>query len=202
MELSQIHNFEKYYVSPQGDVYCYTDRWCGGKPQKEPSFHKLKAHVRPEGYCTVLLHSQDGDKRFYVHRLVAQAFIPNPDNLPCVNHKDENKQNNDVSNLEWCTVRYNLAYGTRHQRELETKSHPIIQFSLDGKFVGRYISASEAASQTKVDRSHLLNCCYGKSNVAGGFVWAFEDDIFSHIINTRTENSLPLRSYGWAELKR
>lgn len=57
----------------------------------------------------------------YIHRLVAQAFIPNPDNLPCVNHKDENPNNNNVDNLEWCTQKYNCNYGTRVDRIMETK---------------------------------------------------------------------------------
>ena len=68
---------------------------------------------RTNGYFKVILHKDGKQKRYQVHRLVAEAFIPNPDNLPIVNHKDENKINNCVWNLEWCTYSYNLTYGNR-----------------------------------------------------------------------------------------
>ena len=181
-EIKPIEGYENYFVSSDGKIYCNSRRWRGGGTHDEPSMHQLKATVKENGYCSVLLRGNI-DKRFYVHRLVAQAFIPNPENLPQINHKDEDKQNNDVSNLEWCTARYNLAYGSRHQREMETQGHPVLQFSLDGKLVNRFFSASEATRQTNISRINILDCCYGKANVAGGYIWAFEDDVFDSIIN-------------------
>ena len=77
----------------------------------------LKPHNTKKGYLTVQFHN----KIFKVHRLVAQAFIPNPDNLPMVNHKDEDKTNNNVDNLEWCTAKYNSNYGTSIERMINTK---------------------------------------------------------------------------------
>lgn len=77
----------------------------------------LRPHNTKKGYLTVQLRN----KRFTVHRLVAQAFIPNPDNLPQVNHKDEDKTNNNVTNLEWCTAKYNSNYGTAIERMINTK---------------------------------------------------------------------------------
>ena len=79
---------------------------------------KLKNEV--DGYIRVTLCNGGTEKLYQVHRLVAQAFIPNPDNLPQINHKDEVKSNNIVTNLEWCTVHYNNTYGTRLQRVRET----------------------------------------------------------------------------------
>lgn len=73
------------------------------------------------GYLKVVLHCNGKCKTINVHRLVAQAFIPNPDNLPMINHKDEDKTNNNVTNLEWCDVKYNLNYGTARIRERDTK---------------------------------------------------------------------------------
>ena len=73
------------------------------------------------GHLQIGLHKDKKRKTMYIHRLVAQAFIPNPDNLPCVNHKDENPNNNNVDNLEWCTQKYNCNYGTRVDRIMETK---------------------------------------------------------------------------------
>ena len=72
------------------------------------------------GYLFVGLYCNEKNKRYLVHRLVAQAFIENPDNLPEINHKDEDKTNNSVENLEWCTAKYNLSYGTRNIRRRET----------------------------------------------------------------------------------
>ena len=80
------------------------------------------------GYLLVGLRKNREQKWYLVHRLVAQAFIPNPDNLPQVNHKDENKTNNSVQNLEWCDRKYNCNYGTRNQRI----SKPVLQFTKDG----------------------------------------------------------------------
>lgn len=80
----------------------------------------LKLYINSNGYISVGLYN-NGFNSFEVHRLVAQAFIPNPDNLPCVNHKDENPKNNNVKNLEWCTYQYNNTYGTIQQRLSDIK---------------------------------------------------------------------------------
>lgn len=79
-----------------------------------------KSFINERGYAIVSLYKEKRLKTFRVHRLVAQAFIPNPQNLPEVNHLDENKQNNQLTNLEWCTREYNLAYGTRGLRQSQT----------------------------------------------------------------------------------
>lgn len=105
MTLKDIEGYEgRYMVSDQGQVYNV----------KRKQFMSLQDDGR--GYLFTGL-SKNGKRKFYkVHRLVAQAFIPNPDNLPEVNHKDENKHNNCVDNLEWCDVKYNRNYGTRNER--------------------------------------------------------------------------------------
>ena len=76
----------------------------------------VKTHKNNWGYFDVHLYKNGNHKVFKVHRLVAQAFIPNPNNLPEVNHKDENKSHNYLNNLEWCTSKYNQNYGTRNER--------------------------------------------------------------------------------------
>ena len=96
-----ISDFERYQVSNYGRV------------KNLATNHILKPFIASSGYLAVALGS--GNKR-YVHRLVAQAFIPNPTSLPQVNHRDENKQNNCVDNLEWCTASYNVNYGTAKWR--------------------------------------------------------------------------------------
>lgn len=79
----------------------------------------LKNILEPTGYYRVNLAKEGKWKHFTVHRLVCNAFIPNPNNLPCINHKDENKQNNSLQNLEWCTVKYNINYGTARLRQAQ-----------------------------------------------------------------------------------
>lgn len=83
---------------------------------------ELKGVTKRGGYKGVLLKTPEKFKCELVHRLVAKAFIPNPENLPCINHKDENKTNNCVNNLEWCDHKYNDNYGTRNERVSATKN--------------------------------------------------------------------------------
>ena len=81
----------------------------------------LKPLKHRDGYLKIDLNKQGIRKGVYIHRLVGLAFIPNPDNLPCINHKDEDKTNNTVKNLEWCTREYNNNYGTRNERISESQ---------------------------------------------------------------------------------
>jgi hypothetical protein len=97
------------------------------------------------GYSRVFLTLKGKQKPFSVHRLVAQAFIPNPNGFPQVNHKNENKSDNRAENLEWCTAKYNSCYGTRISRLSRNLQKEIIQYTLDGKEVARYKSLKDAA---------------------------------------------------------
>ena len=81
----------------------------------------LKPSTNSNGYYRVILSKDSKTKMHFIHRLVAVAFLPNPDNLPCVNHKDENPKNNSVWNLEWCTQKYNMNYGTVRERMSKSK---------------------------------------------------------------------------------
>lgn len=98
----------------------YTDTWGTGRHRIIPE-RIVSCNVAKMGYYMIDLWKDKHRKRCYVHRLVAQAFIPNPNNLPCVNHKDEDKLNNCIDNLEWCTYGYNNSYGTNRSRMVETR---------------------------------------------------------------------------------
>lgn len=139
----------------------------------------LKQHNNGHGYLYVVLSKNNKQKRFYVHRLVANVFILNHNNLPEVNHKDENSLNNNVFNLEWCTSKYNANYGKRNEKMKNTK------IKLYGKKVARYgnnnsmidkMYMSEAISFDGVYYANLRKCCLGLQKTAGGFRWRYVDE--------------------------
>jgi len=127
-----------------------------------------------DGYKQVCLHTSDGRQhQRKVHRLVAEAFIPNPNDYPCVNHKDECKSNNSVSNLEWCTRTYNINYGTTKQRIAKSLARPIAQFSKNGKLIAKFGSAKEAQRELGYADWYIGACCKGKVHQAYGYVWKY-----------------------------
>lgn len=111
-----------------------------------------------------------------VHRLVAMAFLPNPDNLPEVNHKDENPLNNRVDNLEWCTSDYNRHYGTRSERASQKRWVPVIGIDKDGNEY-RFASMLEAAEKTRANKNTISKCCIGAPSyhTAGGYRWRYAE---------------------------
>ncbi len=111
-----------------------------------------------------------------VHRLVAEAFIPNPDNLPQVNHKDENKTNNNVNNLEWCTSKYNSNYGTCIERMRNKKSKKVAQYDLNGNFIKEWNSLAEVERKLNIKTANLCSCCKERYKQTGGFVWKYVQD--------------------------
>ena len=154
----------------------------------------LKPNHMNNGYLSVELFRNKKSKRFLIHRLVAQTFLPNPDNLPYVNHKDENKQNNTIDNLEWCTRSYNVNYGTANERR-RTHWHatkkvvrvweenkikngkPVLCYTKKGEFIKRFNSAKEAGAELKTTYSHICDVCNGKRKSAAGYIFKYESEV-------------------------
>lgn len=128
------------------------------------------------GYLKVQLRKNGTIKTVKIHRLVAIAFIPNPNQYRCINHKDEDKTNNHVSNLEWCTHKYNANYGTCKQRIAEKIRKPVLQYDMFGNFIARYDSIGDASKATGARHNAIGQCCMGvkRHRTAKGFVWRYE----------------------------
>jgi hypothetical protein len=158
-----------YQISNLGRVKSLP-RWVRNRSGKYITKEKILAPIKTrKGYLNVHLQS----KGYSVHRLVAKAFIPNPLNLPQVNHKDENKENNSVNNLEWCTNKYNASYGTRPERISKKSSKKVNQYSLENTFIKDYSSEIEAAKINNCDGSHIAACCRGKRKTCKGYIWKY-----------------------------
>lgn len=138
--------------------------------------------IQKNGYKGVILSKNGKKKRVTVHRIVAEEFIPNPLNLPCVNHKSEIKTDNRVENLEWCDWGYNARYGTRGERiskvqkNRKDQSKPVLQYSMNGVYIGNYPSAKEAHRITGINYGNIKSCCkVGKPKTAGGYIWKYAE---------------------------
>ena len=125
------------------------------------------------GYLKVCLYKDKSKKQVLIHRLVAEAFLPNPQNLPQINHKDENKKNNCVDNLEWCDAKYNINYGERNRKIARSHCKKVYCVELDKVFE----SAKLAATELNLFDSNIAKCCKGKSKTTGGYHWEYIDQI-------------------------
>ena len=125
------------------------------------------------GYRSVVLTKNGIHKTHSVHRLVALAFIQNPNSYTQINHKDENKSNNRVENLEWCTHSYNMNYGTLQERKGKANGVPVYQYTKSGDFVKKYPSLKSAAVSNGFQSSPIQNCCCGRSKTSYGFIWKY-----------------------------
>ena len=143
----------------------------------------LKPYNNGKGYLLVDLRNNNKPRKtISVHRIVAQAFLPNPNNLPQVNHKDENKKNNRVSNLEFCDAKFNINYGTCIERIAKALSKSVFQFDKNGKFISEYPSAMDAERKTGIYNGHIGQVCNGIRKSAGNFVWKYKNDYFFQIL--------------------
>lgn len=172
----------KYQISNKGRVKRNNNRFY------QPEII-LKTHLT-NGYESVMLRKKGHKYNLYIHRLVATAFVDNPDNRSCVDHIDTNKTNNNYQNLRWCTRKENSnnPLTLQHMIEKNPKSmlgkaghlHPrskkVGQYGLDGRLIKVYESMCQASKLTNTNQGNLYSCCVGKRNKCNGFIWRFENE--------------------------
>lgn len=169
-----IDGLEHYQVSNLGNIRNVSYKGTGKIRVLSPCADK-------DGYLMACLTNRNGGQCNYrIHRLVAKAFIPNPDNYEQVNHKDENKTNNVVDNLEWCDCLYNNNYGTRNTRlsksKINTNCKPICQCDLNGDVLKIWPSLNEINRHFGYDTGLIAKRCLGIGNSAYGFKWKYEGE--------------------------
>lgn len=160
--LGKVRSVDRY-VEQQGRIQVYKSS-------------TISPFMNNSGYLCVRLSKENHKKNFTVHRLVAESFVPNPCNYPQINHKDENKTNNTVCNLEWCTASYNGSYGTLGQRKEDKFGHRVCMYNDRGVFIKTFKSARGAGRELGISHSDILDCCKRKAFLAGGYAWRFLKD--------------------------
>lgn len=158
--LGRVKSLERSVIKGQGGLYKIEEKI-------------MKGSKDGSGYLFVQL-CKEGKRKFYkIHRLVASAFLDNPNNLSELNHKDEDKTNNRVDNLEWCNHKYNSNYGSRNERVAKAISIPVLQFSKTGEFIHKWDSATEASRVLGINQGNIWSCLKGKYKSAYGFIWHY-----------------------------
>lgn len=194
-EWKWIPYFEGYYkISTFGRIMSYMNN--KRMERKQPKL--LKFCKQPNGYKRIELRKNCQKTYISIHRLVAITFIPNPDNLPQVNHINEVKTDNSVWNLEWCTAKYNTNYGSGIKRRLKTtdyisignkikgihlnrtdSSKSVYQYDLNFNLLNTYPSIRETVRQTGIDRVTISQCCNNKycknKNIYKNYIFSFKE---------------------------
>lgn len=166
-----LKNYSNYILYPNGQIYSI----------KSKKF--LKPIKKNNGYFAVNLYDDNGKRKmFFIHRLIATAFLENPNNYSEVNHKDENKFNNKIDNLEWCDRKYNENYGKKKEKELKTKTRKLCcngrkkigQYDKNNNLIKIYESISEASKLNNISVGNISSALHGKRKHASGYIWRFE----------------------------
>lgn len=166
-QFGEIRTKERYLTNKNGVKRHYKE-------------HFLKQRADKDGYMIIDAHENGRKATLKVHRIVATCFLPNPDNLPQVNHKDNNPKNNSVSNLEWCTTQYNTAYkekyGTSAKEAAKALRKPMFAVNLKTLEKLYFKSQHEAANQLNIDQTSIIRVAKGRQKQAGGYWFCYADE--------------------------
>ena len=170
-----IKGFENYMIDRNGNIFNHITGTF-----KTPTSNKMG-----KGYMYVDLYTKGKRKRKYVHRLVAEAFIPNPEEKPYINHKDGNPQNNNVKNLEWCSPLENVEHAskvlgimTQYKTANEKRKRAVWQIDYKtGDKIKKFNSIAEASKETGIATSHIVSICKNKFKQCFGYSWCYVEDL-------------------------
>lgn len=166
-----------YQVSNLGNVRScdhFVDTHHNGRRLVKGKVLKPVKNRPDEEYLKYCLSKNGKHYNMFAHKAVALAFLPNPDNLKEINHKDENPKNNSLLNIEWCSHKTNINFGTRSIRSGEKHKVMVVQYDLNGNKLCVFQSIKEAASVTGTKSSNIVHCCKGRRLSAGGYKWKYE----------------------------
>ena len=155
MKSKKIKDYENYLVYEDGSIFSIK------------SNKYLKPRFNSEGYANVYLHKNGFGKNFKVHRLVAQAFLPNPHNYSEINHIDYDKTNNNIVNLEWCDRSYNVRY---------SKAKRVKQIDREGNLIKVWEATRDIERYLGINHGSISSCCNGKLMTAGGYIWRYYEN--------------------------
>ena len=182
-----IKNFEGcYQVSNLGRVRSLTHKVPTFNGVRTTKGQILKPYISNTGYLRIDLRNHQKHKYLSIHKLVAETFIPNPNNYPIINHKDNNPLNNSVRNLEWCTQSHNIKYaytngnakptaGCFKKGSIPHNRRKINQYTRDNEYIATFNSVKEAALYVGTANTNISNCLNGRSPTAKGYLWRYAD---------------------------
>lgn len=183
----KIPDFEEYYeISNSGEVRSIKRLRVQGLGMSMLAPRILSPTLDRNGYYRVHLSCNGKSVTKKVHRLVAMAFLPNPHKFPCINHKDENKQNNYIcvnadgsvdfekSNLEWCTYKYNTNYGNAISRKVESTNKAVYSYNIENGEIINYKSIKEASTLLRLDPSAITAVCKKKKRTTHGYIFRYK----------------------------
>ena len=166
-EWKDVKGYEGYYqVSNMGSVKSLERTVRNGRGYKIIPEKILEGYDNGNGYLYVKLCKEGKRNQYRINRLVAQAFLENPNSLPEVNHKDKNPKNNCVDNLEWCTRQYNVEY---------SKAKAVIGINKVSGLIMEFPSTREAERQTGISNKNICACLKGRRKSAKGYTWHYAD---------------------------
>lgn len=163
-----------------------------GRVKNKKTDYILKPALGSWGYEFVQLCDKGRETSKCIHRMVAESFLDNPDNLPQVNHIDGNKRNNHIDNLEWVSCSQNIkhAFNTGLKKKKMGKENPLYgrcgiestrhrevnKYDLEGNFIESYISIREASKKNNINASNISSVCSGRKKMAGNYIWKYKGD--------------------------
>lgn len=181
MEWKQIAGYEGLYEVSDTGLVRSVDRMVKGRNGhlQKKNGKLLAVKYEKNGYARYRLSKDGVATDILAHRIVAIAFIDNPNGYKTVNHIDENKHNNSVSNLEWCDMHYQNTYGVGAYNRNNAKERPVVQYSSNGEFIKRFSSIKDASEELGIRSSCIWASCrkYGRTKFAGGFDFKYESEV-------------------------